>query len=286
MILVLCCASLRAQDVEEVVKVDVALVTVNVLVTDARGRPLPGLQAFDFQVTEQGKPMRVEFFDNLGPASIVLVMDMSSSMRNEKWRNLKAGMKKFLAQAHSGNDYTLIGFSHKPRIIAREVKEDELWQAINSVVPNGNTALYDAVLLGLSVLQEISQRHKALILFSDGEDNCSSAGLAEVKQQVVSSRATIYTVGILTDDYFFVSESRAGKELLKELAAATGGLVHFPSLEKIKRALEEIKADLSNRYSLSYYPTEKTTGWRRVEVSLTPSLQRLKLRYQQRYLVK
>ena len=42
---------MAAQEVEDIIKVNVSLVTVNVLVTDAKGRPLEGLQAIDFQVT-------------------------------------------------------------------------------------------------------------------------------------------------------------------------------------------------------------------------------------------
>ena len=288
MVLVLCSwASVQAQDVEEVIKVDVGLVTVNVSVTDPKGQHLPNLQAGDFLVTDEGKPMRVEFFDNHGPASIVFVIDLSSSMRGYKWQKLKSGMKRFLANAHSGNDYTFIGFSDEPRIMARSVNEDEVWQLINSLTPQGNTALYDAVLLGLNVLDQIPQRHKALVLFSDGEDSSSRSNLSEVTQQALTHRATIYTVGILSEQSLFVLPSgRTGKELLHELAVATGGIAHFPSSEEIQQVLEEIRADLASRYSLSYYRAEKAPGWRRVRVSITPGPHRLKLRYQQRYLVR
>ena len=287
MIVMLCSwALVWAQEVEDVIKVDVALVTVNVLVTNARGQPCPGLQAAEFRVTEEGKPMRVEFFDHLGSASIVFVIDLSSSMRGDKWKNLKAGMKKFLTNAHSGNDYTLIGFSDRPRIMARSINEDELWQVVDSVTPYGNTALYDAVLLGFKVLDEIAQRHRALVLFSDGEDNSSSADLAEVKKQALTHNATIYTVGILNEQYIVpLADGRTGKELLKDLASVTGGLAHFPTSTEIKRVLEEIRADLTSRYSLSYYPAKKSPGWRRVKVSVALG-ERLKLRYQERYLVK
>jgi Ca-activated chloride channel homolog len=287
-ILVLCSwALVEAQDVEDVIKVDVALVTVNVSVTDTKGRAFTGLQAVDFLVTDEDKPMRVEFFDKHGPVSIVFVVDLSSSMRGDKWRTLKAGIKKFLAKAHSGNDYTFIGFSDQPRVLARSVNEDELWQVINTVAPYGNTALYDAVLLGLNVLDQIPRRHKALVLFSDGEDTSSRSDLSEVRQRALTHRATIYTVGILREQPLYaLPGGRTGKELLNELAVATGGLAQFPSSEEIQRVLKEIRADLTSRYSLSYYSAEKSHGWRRVQVRITPGPHRLKLRYQQRYLVR
>ena len=86
-----------AQDFD-VVKVDVALVTVNISVTDRRGRPIRGLEAQDFRVTDEGKSVSLEFFESEGPVSIVFVVDLSSSMQS-KWDSLEKAMKKFLATA-------------------------------------------------------------------------------------------------------------------------------------------------------------------------------------------
>lgn len=284
MILVLFCfASVRAQDPEDVIRIDTNLVTINVSVNSHKGRPLPGLKREDFLVTEEDKQMRVEFFNNSGPSSIVFVVDLSSSMRGEKWKNLKAGMKDFLANAPSGNDYTLIGFSDRPSIIARSVNESQLWQVMDKLVPSGNTALYDGMLMGVDVLAEIPQRHKALVLFSDGEDNSSRAVLSAVGQEALMRRATIYTVGILIDYDSPLPDGRTGKELLKELASASGGLAYFPPATGIKRVLKEIRSDLAGQYSLSYYPPANSPGRRRVQVSVMQTNNSAKVRYQQYY---
>ena len=155
--LLIFCAPVQAQEVE-VIKVDVALVTVNVNVSDRKGRPLPSLKAEDFQVTDEGQSVPLGFFECQGPASIVLVVDISSSMRGLKWRSLKAGLKEFLARAPQGNDYTLVTFSDSPQLIARSVRADELWRTFNGLHPLGHTALYDAMLLGLNTLAELPQR--------------------------------------------------------------------------------------------------------------------------------
>ena len=65
-----------------------------------------GLQRENFFVTDEGKQVSLEFFDSNGPASIVFVVDISSSMRGDKWENLMKAMKKFLATAHEGSDYS------------------------------------------------------------------------------------------------------------------------------------------------------------------------------------
>ena len=281
-----CAASMRAQEPEDVIKTNTNLVTINVSVNGDKGRPLVGLRPENFLVTEQEKRVRVEFFDNSGPASIVFVVDLSTSMRGRKWQLLKAGIKDFLAKAPTGNDYTLIGFSDSPSLISRSVNEDQLWEALNKLVPDGNTALYDAVLVGLNELAEIPHRQKALVLFSDGEDNSSRAVLSAVGQEVLMRRATIYTVGILSKYDFQLPDGRTGEELLKELASASGGLAYFPSAEGIKRVLKEIRSDLSGQYSLSYYPLENSPGRRRVQVRITQTEQSAKLRYQQYYTIR
>lgn len=280
------CASVQAQEVEEVIKVDVSLVTVNVNVSDGKGRPLASLKAEDFQVTDQGQKVALGFFENQGPASIVLVVDMSSSMRGSKWRHLKEGLKEFLVRAPEGNDYTLVVFSDRARVIARAVRASELWQNLNGLQPYGHTALYDAVLLGLKTMDELPQHHKTLVLISDGEDNSSHAGLPAVQQEVLTRRTTIYTVGLLPDDLSFEWYGKSGKQLLSELAASTGGLVHFPASGEVDEVLKKINADVSNQYSLGYYPPDKTPGWRKIQVNLAQDTGRLKLRYQQRYLIR
>ncbi|MDQ3134027.1 MAG: VWA domain-containing protein [Acidobacteriota bacterium] len=276
-------ASVRAQDAEEVIRVDTALVTVNVSVADAKGRRLSGLQAEDFRLTDEGQRMQLEFFDGQGPASIVFVVDISSSMQGEKWKRLKAGLKKFLAKARVDNDYTLIAFSDTPQLIVCSVNAAELWQNFSELKPSGNTALYDAALLGLNTLERVPQRHKALVLLSDGVDTTSRAGLSRVQQEALAHRATIYTVGIL---YGFMEGVRKGQELLNQLADATGGLVQFPALDEIREVLETINDDVGSQYSLSYYPPHKAPGWRQIQVSLAPETRHLNLRYQRRYLIR
>jgi hypothetical protein len=78
-ILVACSwASAWAQDIE-VIKVNTALVTINISVINNHGQRLTGLQAKDFLVTDDGQPVQPGFFDSNGPVSIVFVIDISSS---------------------------------------------------------------------------------------------------------------------------------------------------------------------------------------------------------------
>jgi hypothetical protein len=73
----------------------------------------------------------------------------------------------------------------------------------------------------------------------------------------------------------------SGKNILSELAAATGGIVLFPEAHRIPAVLEVIAADLNSQYSLGYYPPDKTAGWRNIQITIRiPSVSP---RYQTRY---
>jgi VWFA-related protein len=283
-IVIISWVSAVAQDPVDVIKIGVDLVTVNVSVTEKKGHRVIGLQQENFFVTDQGKPVSVEFFDSNGPASIVFVVDISSSMRGDKWQNLMKAMKKFLATAHEGSDYTLIVFGDRPQLVTRAVNASELWRDLASLRPNGMTALYDAMLLGLNALERVPQRHKALVLLSDGEDNFSRSRLSDVQQAVSSHRATIYTVGLRLKEFDRAPWQQKGKELLDKLTAATGGLMLFPAPEQIRGVLEQINADVSGHYCLSYYPPDTGIGWRHIQVAIARGPEEVNLRYQERYL--
>jgi VWFA-related protein len=269
----------------DVVKVDTSLVTVNVSVTNGKNRPLPGLTLENFLVMDEGQTVKPEFFDREGPESIVFVIDISSSMKGEKWQNLRAGLKSFLKKGREGNDYTLIAFNEKPRLVGAMLNAEQLWQSFNSLQPNGETALYDALVLGLKALERVPQRHRALVLLSDGDDNRSQATLGMVEQQASIQRATIYPVGILFEAPFGGDQSN-GKSILNGLATVSGGFVLFPTADRIPEVLALIATELNGQYSLGYYPPDKRPGWRRVQVTITTNSPRLNLRYQPRYLMR
>jgi len=126
---------------EEVVKVDVDLVTVNVSVTDGGKRPVTGLLAADFLVSDKGRAVDLDFFEGQGPASLVFVVDTSLSMKYGKWKKLRAALKRFLSRAREGDDYTLVAFADEPLLVAESVGAGELWQGVLGLEPAGDTAL-------------------------------------------------------------------------------------------------------------------------------------------------
>lgn len=273
-----------AQSEPQVVKVDVALVSINVVVTNTKGRHVPGLTEMDFHVTDRGTQVPLEFFERQGPAGIVFVVDTSSSMKGERWKKLIGAVRKVLCSGYPDYRYSLVSFADRAQVVALDVTAEELWMQLSQLQLEGNTALYDGMLLGLETVRACPQRQKALVLLSDGADNRSVARLEDVEEAAYAVKASIYPVGILvrSSDGKVTTEGRIGQNILMELADVTGAMASFPVEFMTTRVLKEILTDIGGQYTLSYYAPDDATGWRDVRVAVA-SDPRLRLRYQSRY---
>jgi VWFA-related protein len=61
---------------------------------------------------------------------------------------------------------------------------------------------------------------------------------------------------------------------LKKLAEVTGASSHFPSnVDQCRSVMREIAREVSQQYSLGYYPVNKTRDgkWRRIQVKVSES---------------
>jgi len=102
----------------------------------------------------------------------------------------------------------------------------------------------------LKYLEKGKCEKKALMLVSDGGDNSSIHGSAEVSQKVRESRATIYTIGIFDTD-----DRDRNPALLRRLAQVSGGESFFPAhLSDVVGICRLIAADIRTRYTIGYVP--------------------------------
>src|SRR5262249_47497694 len=69
-------------------------------------------------------------------------------------------------------------------------------RALGRLVPNGGTAMYDAVIEALPLAARGQNQKKALLIISDGNDTASPVGIREVKRQIRESEVLVYAIGI------------------------------------------------------------------------------------------
>jgi Ca-activated chloride channel family protein len=256
------------------IRADVNVVLVPVTVTDTMNRPVLGLAKEDFRIYEGKQLQQIRYFSTEdGPISIGVLLDLSKSMSN-KIDLAREALGEFFKTANPEDDYFVITFSDRPELLADATQSIGTIRAkLAEAAPSGHTALLDAIYLGLNKARHSRYKRRALLIISDGGDNCSRYRSREIRSLVQESDVEIYAIGIF-DSIFKTPEEWAGKRLLTEITKATGG--HTVSLGN-PRQLPEIAAaislELRSQYVLGYLPnnTAREGAWCKINVRLNPS---------------
>lgn len=246
-------------------KLKTEVVTVNVSVTTKDGQPVTGLERRHFEVYENGVRQSVEYFsDEDTPLSIGIIFDLSASMRGKMERALEA-LKMLIQASHRDDDYFIAGFNDQVKLLAEFSDGDALLDRVGNPQPEGNTALYDAVILGLEKVRQGRHRKRALVIISDGRDNASRYDLGELRQRLKEAGIQLYAVCVFC--WF------SGDMALWDMARVTGGAV-FPagSFTELEEGISRIALELRRQYSLGYTPSDARHDgrWRKIKVRVQP----------------
>ena len=180
-------------------KSGVELINVTATVTDASGRFVPDLRKEDFLVYEDDQLQTVTHFNSERvPVSLGIVLDTSGSMAGDKIRAAQSALNRFLYDLLDRQDELfLYRFSNDATLLQNWTTDRALLsRALGRIVPNGGTAMYDAVAEAIPLAEEGKNRKKALLIISDGNDTSSRIDVREVKQLVRESEALVYAIGI------------------------------------------------------------------------------------------
>jgi Ca-activated chloride channel homolog len=259
-------ANVRTRAVQFAQSVDVDVVQVTAVVTDASKRFVTGLKAADFKVYEDGREHRVSSFAAESiPLEFVTAIDVSSSM-TRALPDVKRHATEFLAQLRPTDQVTVLGFNDKIFTLARRSTDQAVRaRAIDRLAPWGGTALYDAIVNALGILGRQPGR-RSLLVFSDGEDWSSHAAVESVVQRAEASDATIYMIG-----QGRALKTTALQQLMQRLATGSGGRAFFTDQDtKLEVVFEEILAELRNQYVLAYpAPDNARNGeWHAIRVEV------------------
>jgi Ca-activated chloride channel homolog len=254
--------------------VDVELVQLPVSVLDKDGLPVRGLRQENFTVYEDKVQQDITLFKQEDiPLSIGLVIDASGSM-TDKLERLQTSAVTFVRESNPDDETSIVSFADEVSLEQNFTRNrDKLSRTLERIVPNGNTALYDAVFLAAQHLNEQAfHEKKVLLVVSDGEDNKSKYKLKEVLSAIQESKIILYTIGLLSPNPAFYMPD-GGKKALKKLAEATGGASFFPkNVNQVEEICKRIARDLREQYTIGYRPSnDKVDGsWRKVQVRVNP----------------
>jgi Ca-activated chloride channel family protein len=258
--------TVRTKGLQFAEKVDVDAVQVTVTVTDEAGQFVPDLPRSAFRVFEDGGRQTISYFTSRDvPLELVVAVDISGSMAPAMLK-LKSAVRGLLAAVPEKNQVTLLGFNDSIFALARKATDPaERVRAVDRLAPWGATALYDAILRGGAMIGRQVGR-KAVVVFTDGEDQGSHVAIQDVERWLESSDVTIYMIGQgrgVTQDYL--------KKIMERLTKKTGGRAFFTdSIDELQGTFKDLLDELSNQYLVGYQPTNtrRDSKWREIRVEV------------------
>jgi VWFA-related protein len=130
--------------------------------------------------------------------SLGIALDTSGSMSGEKMNAARGAIARFVNDLLEMNDELfLYRFSNYPVLVQGWTHDRrDLLDPLARLVPNGATALYDAVARAVPLAKQGQNRKKALVVISDGNDTSSRTDILDLKQQIRESEVLVYAVGI------------------------------------------------------------------------------------------
>jgi VWFA-related protein len=174
-------AAVNSPDLEEgSLKLETHLINLNVSATDNAGKAIPDLKQGDFSVYEDGVKQQISFFSpERSPFNLVLLIDLSGSMKNEI-ELIKETAIHFLDVIGAQDSVAVVTFTTDVTVISHLTKDrDDLRESIDwMLAPAGGTDFYDA--LGYALVEEfrkVKRERNAVIAITDGEDNMLQANL-------------------------------------------------------------------------------------------------------------
>ena len=277
-------------DSDRPVKVKTDLVTLTLTVTDLYGRYVSGLTKNAFTITDNNQEQEIQFFsDSDAPVSVGIIFHLSGSMGGDKILKAQNALSRFIMTSHPSDEYFLIGFNDRAQLLLDRTRDgDAVLRKLTMVKPNKNTALYDAVYLGVERVTRGSHQKRALLIISDGQDNNSRYNFGEVRRLLKETDVVAYSVGIMNPGDSTSTLGNQGEAFLEELSSVTGGKAFFPQTDvEMDDMFERIALELRHQYSLGYTPKDfQPNGkWRKVRVKVKPprGLPRLTVRTRDGY---
>jgi VWFA-related protein len=257
-------------------RAEVSAVYVDAFVTRG-GRPLAGLRATDFELRDNGVPQKLELLSAATrPLSAVMVFDTSSSMEGDRLEALCAAGEAFLDGLRPEDQAALVAFNEDVLWLAEATPDKAaVRRALSRLRAGGTTAVFDALYAG--IVLSAGELRPLIVLFTDGDDNRSWLGPADLRLVAERSNALVHVVAwqrpaagpeprLLPP---VLSESPQ-ERTLREIAEAAGGRYWCAgSPRQLRQAFGAIADAMGHRYVLRYELSGVASrGWHRIEARL------------------
>jgi Ca-activated chloride channel family protein len=177
------------------------------------------------------------------PVDLMIVVDVSGSMRGDKIVAARASLLQFLSLLDNRDRVEVILFSSDiiplNDLAPMSQERNSLMTRVSGIVEEGNTRLYDAVSFAYDELEAKAELEhiRSIVVLSDGKDTHSEVSVEQLIAEINSfadeggSSIKLFTIGFGDD---------ADKGILQSISDPTGGRQYDASPENINEIYEEI----------------------------------------------
>jgi len=258
---------------EEPIRVNVKLVNVAFSARDSRGALVNSLTHDDVEVFEDAVPQKISFFAHSVdvPLTLGLIVDSSGSQdqfSKQHQHDLEVFLKDVLGPKDRvfllcfGNHLRLVSdFSQSgPELMDRLKLYQHSSQHFPELGPKQDrdlgTAFYDSIYYSVTDKLASENGRRALLVFSDGEDNSSSHDMMTAIEAAQAANVLVYTIRYTEKkDGHLTARNQYGIRVMDRIAKETGGQAIDAETTDPKTYFQQIAEELRTSYELAYYPT-------------------------------
>ncbi|MGB2590288.1 MAG: VWA domain-containing protein [Candidatus Acidiferrum sp.] len=262
----------RSQDPQ--IKVKVNLVSVSFVARDKRGALVNNLTEDDVDVFEDAAPQKIAFFAKSTdlPLTLGLIVDASGSQDHFSKQH-QQDLEVFFKDVLGPKDRVfLIGFGNHLRLVsdfsssgATLLDDWKKYQKSSGKFPEVGpkedrdlgTAFYDSIFYSITEKMMQEKGRRALLMFSDGEDNSSSHNMMTTIEEAQSENVPVYTIRYTEKEHGkLTARNKYGISVMDRIARETGGANVDAETTDAHTYFQQIAEELRTSYELGYYPKD------------------------------
>jgi Ca-activated chloride channel family protein len=271
---------------QEPIRVKVNLVSVAFVARDGRGALVDNLTQDDVDVVEDAVPQKIAFFSRSAdvPLTLGVVVDASGSQDHFSKQH-KNDLEVFFKDVLGPKDRVfLVGFGNHIRLVSDFSQSGgdllEEWKKYQKdsgkfleLGPKESrdlgTAFYDSIFYSVTEKLARENGRRAILLFSDGEDNSSSHNMMTAIETAQSENVVVYAIRYTDKEHGkLTARNKYGISVMDRVARETGGAHIEAETTDAHVYFRQIAEELRTSYELGYYPTDplKDDSFRKIVI--------------------
>lgn len=271
-------SSAESQTPAATFKSGVEVVSVTAAVRDAKGRVVRNLTKSDFLVIDSGytRPI-LDFYSGESAVSLAILLDISGSMGvGGNMDRARSAVSVVLSHLQSrGDEAALYTFDSKlQEPVSFTTDLDRIRTLSLAGRPWGMTSLYDAIAATARSVAERENRHRAVLVITDGVDTGSRLKAPEVSGIASSIDVPVYLLAVVNpldhpggeQSVVEAAGDHAEVATLSDLARWTGGEMRISSMpQHTVAAVDDLFEELRYQYLITFEPG-LVPGWHPLEI--------------------